>query len=187
MIKKAREFAFEEIKKYELPHPIHFEISFNKGEDLAEKLNADIDIVKLGTILMDVKIGEAFNKEKLEEHVEMSKEATKKLLKRFDLPKEVEKKIINCVEAHHKTIPFNCIEAEICCNSDCYRFLSSKGFFVASMYFGKRFSELKDYLHYLESKVDEKWNNLTLDVCKEELKGNYKMFKELLNKAKNNA
>ncbi len=84
-------------------------------------------------------------------------DATKIFLEKYPLTKEEQKKIINCVEAHHKGVKFNCVEAEICANADCYRFLHPK--------------------------MNEKHKILSLDICKKELEPYYQEFKKLFEKA----
>jgi hypothetical protein len=76
---------------------------------------------------MDLKLGQAFKEGRSQDHVQMSVDAVRVFLDRFDdLDTSKKEKIINCVEAHHKDVPFTCIEAEICANADCYRFLHPK-------------------------------------------------------------
>ena len=183
MIEKARKWALEEIKTNGTPTIVHFHLANSKGQELAEKLGADKDIVMLGTILMDVKLGECFKEGKLEQHVDRSAEATKKFLEKFDIDKATKNKIINCVEAHHGG-KFICKEAEICANADCYRFLHPRGVFAYFELTGKRFNDISESLELAEKKLEEKHNILSLDICKKELEPYYKIFKELFEKAK---
>jgi len=184
IVKEARSFDLKEIKKFGIPHLTLFKISEKKALELAEKLNADKSITLIGVYLMDVKLGEAHVKNKKEEHVKMSVNATKKFLEKFDLDKETKKKIINCVEAHHGQVPFICKEAEICANADCYRFLHPKSFLVTLYLFGKEF-RFEEALNFLEAKIDEKYKILSLDICKKELEKYYHQFKEIIKLAKN--
>ncbi len=184
IIQEARKYALVEIEKYGLPNLLHFEISEKKALELAEKLKADKKIVQIGVYLMDLKLGQAKKENKLSEHVKMSVEASKEFLKKFDLDKDAEEKIINCVEAHHAQIPFKCVEAEICANADCYRFIHPKGFFVFLTILGKRYSDFSDSLEMAEKKLDEKHNILSLDICKKELGDYYKIFKQFIKEAR---
>jgi len=179
IIAKAREWALEEIKKNGTPAVGHFEISNLKGQELAKKFGADKDIVMVGTMLMDIKLGECLKEGKVSEHIARGGQATKEFLEQFKVAKRTKEKIINCVTAHHGTASYTCKEAEICANADCYRFLSPKGFFTYCNLLGKRTDNLSEYTKQLEYKVDEKWKALSLDFCKEELKPYYEMFKEL--------
>ncbi len=84
IIEKAKEYALKEIELNGTPILEHFELSNKKGQELAEKLNADKDIVMLGTILMDLKLGECLKEGKLDEHIDRSSEASKEFLNQFD-------------------------------------------------------------------------------------------------------
>jgi len=141
IVKKSRNFALSEIEKFGVPHLIHFEIAEKKAIQLAEKLNADKEIVQIGVYLMDVKLGQAMKEGKLSQHVEMSSRAGKKFLEQFDLDAVSKNQIINCIEAHHGMIPFGSVEAEICANADCYRFIHPRGFFLFLAMLGKRGSK----------------------------------------------
>lgn len=49
----AREFAYEQSKQYEIPPIYYLELSVEKGQWLAREMNANEDVVLLGTFLMD--------------------------------------------------------------------------------------------------------------------------------------
>lgn len=84
----------------------HIYIAFDMGEALAEHYNADKEIVKIGLYLMDIKLKEARKTGRKNEHDLMAVEYAKEFLKDYDLTKEEYEKIINCIEAHHKRVPF---------------------------------------------------------------------------------
>src|SRR3989344_1198819 len=121
IIEESRKYALSEIEKYGAPTLIAFEISEKKAIELARKLKADETIVRVGIVLMDVKLGQALKEGRLKEHVAMSSQASKVFLEKYNLDEKTKNKIINCIEAHHKKIKFSCIESEICGNADCYR------------------------------------------------------------------
>jgi len=184
LIEKAREYAKSEVDKYGSPNWLLVEISAKKAVELAEKLNADKTIAEVGAYLMDLKLGQALNEGKPTEHVKISSDAAKEFLEQFDLDEETKAKIINCVDAHHKDVPFNCIEAEICANGDCYRFVHPKGFlrFVNSL--GKKSDNFDFALNFAEKKFNEKLSILSLDICKEELKESIENIKKLIEEAR---
>ena len=184
LIDKAKLFAMLEIEKNGAPALEHFELSNQKGKELAEKYNVDKDLVMLGTILMDLKLGECIKEGKVEEHIERSVEATDKFLTDLNVDEETKGKILNCVEAHHGTKEYICKEAEVCANADSYRFIHPNGVFTFFSVLGKRFDNLTPVLEQVEKKMDEKWNVLSLDFCKQELEPYYNEFKELIKKAK---
>ncbi len=85
IIQEARKLAIAEIKKFGLPNIFHFEISEKKAVGLAERLKADKAIVQVGVCLMDLKLGEAFKKNMLSQHVEMSLKSAKQFLAKFNI------------------------------------------------------------------------------------------------------
>jgi len=184
IIEKARELALEEIEKNGVPHLELWEFSNQKGQELANKLKADKNIVMIGTVLMDIRLGRAKKENQLQKHTSMGAEATKEFLNNFNLDEETKNKIINCVEAHHGTKEYICKEAEICANADCYRFIHPKGVFNYLMNKGKAAKEFNKALEEIKYKLEEKHNILSLDICKKELEPYYKMFKELIKKAR---
>jgi len=186
LIQKAREWALQEIEKNGSPSIIHFDLSNNKGQELAEKLDADKDLVMVGTILMDVKLGECIKEGKIPEHIERSAKATEEFLKDFDIDEETKKKIVNCAAAHHGTVDFICKEAEICANADCYRFIHPRGVLAYLKKLDKRLDNFENAVDQVKKKMDEKKGILTLNICKEELKPYYDAFEDLFNKAKLN-
>jgi hypothetical protein len=180
LIKIAREAALEEIRKYDSPNPVHFDIANRVGQKIAGNMHVDANIVLLGTTLMDFKIGQALSEDRLKEHIFMSKEAVETLLMSHDCPEASLKKILDCIGGHHKTAAWTCSEAEICANADCYRFLTPRGIISFLQQIGKREMNLDDSLAYALSKVEEKWQILSLPQCRQELESNYLLLKKLL-------
>jgi len=180
IVQEARNYAVSELEKYGSPLSLHFEISEKKGVGLAEKLSADITIVSLGVYFMDLKLGEALKKDRLKEHIQMSVEAAKEFFITQPFGENPERKVINCIEAHHGEIPFLCPEAEICANADCYRFLHPKGFFAYLALLGGRGNQFADCFRFAEEKLEEKHRILSLDICKQELEPHYIALKKLI-------
>lgn len=186
IIKKAEEYALEEINKNGTPSLDHFYLVNQKGQEIAENLKADKDVVMIGTMFMDLKLGECIKENKQGEHTQRSSRAAQDFLKDFDLTDDFKNKIINCIEAHHKTKEYICIEAEICANSDCYKMIHPRGVFEYLCILGRRFPNVDDSINQFEYKLEEKHNILSLDICKKELEKYYLEFKELINKARLN-
>lgn len=184
IINNVDKFARSEIEKYGTPFPSHYEVSNQKGVELAEKLGADIFIVQLGTRLMDVMLGEALAQDKLSEHVRMSAEAARDFLTKIGLEETVIEKVVNCVEGHHRQIPWSCSEAEIVANADCYRFLLVRNWLAYFMLMGTRSSNVEETLLQGEKKLEEKWGILSLDICKQELEPEYRLIKQVIKTAK---
>lgn len=175
LIKDSLELA----KKNIPPAPKHLEISLKKGEELSAFYKADRWLVLIGICLMDICLSDAMKEGRQQEHVKMSTEFVKEFLKGYDLEKEKYEKIINCVEAHHGNVPFTCIEAEVCANADCYRFISPIGVFTFLGVVAKRGLGLLEQIEQVKMKLEEKHEILSLDLAKEELEPSYQMFIKL--------
>lgn len=181
VIKKAKEWAFDESKKYGTPYPGHLDLAYEVGQTIASKLGGvDKDIVAIGTYLMDIKLGQARAEGKIEMHTKISADAVTEFLRQFNLSGAVNDIIINCVEAHHASIPYKSLEAEICANADCYRFLHPRGLFGYFILHGSRSLDLDSGTEKAAEKIEEKWNILSLDICKKELEDYYHAFKKLI-------
>ncbi len=184
IVQESRKYALAEIEKYGSPLLLHFEMSEKKAIELAKKLHADENIVRVGIALMDLKLGQALAENRLSEHVAMSVEAAQEFLQQFTISDQEKEKMINCVEAHHKDVPFMCLEAEICANADCYRFIHPKGFFAFMHLLGKRHNDFNDCLKLAEEKLEEKHDILSLDICRKELESHYVALKKMIAVAK---
>jgi hypothetical protein len=182
IVSLADDSARSEIMKYELPTLTHYILSQHIGSQLAMKLGADVNIVKIGISLMDYKLGEAFKAGRLKEHVKMSIDAAKNLLETLVNNTEFTK-ILHCIEAHHGTIPFKSLEAEICANADCYRFIHPIGTITYLATLGKRQLSDSELLKQSRAKLEEKWAVLSLDICKNDLRSYYDALQKLLNGA----
>lgn len=166
-------------EKVAMPEILDF--SLKKGEELAELYKVDKEIVSISICLMDIKLKEAKQKGKIKEHVAMAVEFAKSFLKEYSLTEEEFDKIINGIEAHHGKIPFQCKEAEVCCNADCYIFIHPLGVFQYMNLLAKRGENIKSQAEQLKGKLEEKYQLLTLDKAKEELDEYYKMFQKVYN------
>src|SRR3989344_306923 len=164
---KARELAYSEIEKTSMPVKAHVDLSTEVGKKLAKDLGANIDVVEAGTLLMDCMIGQSLRENRQNEHVKMSLEKANELLENFSFSEQDKENIRHCIMEHHGVKKFYSLESEICCNADCYRFTSVEGFIFAVRYL--RDMPFSDLIKLLETKENEKWNAISLDVVKEEL------------------
>lgn len=157
----------------------HIYVAFEYGEKLAEYYHADKDIVAISLYLMDSKLKEAGKLGKKQEHANMASEFAKEFLKDYNLTDEEFNKIINSIEAHHGKISFQCIEAEICANADCYRFIHPKGVFTYFSFLTTKLDCLEDQIKKAKAKLQEKHEILSLDKVREELEEYYQTFLKL--------
>lgn len=175
---EARKLAYSETEKYGTPPVPLIDLATNVGKKIAKELNANIDIVEAGTLLMDCVLGQALKENRGSEHVQMSLDKANKLLNESSLSEEEKENIRHCIQEHHGVNKFYSLESEICCNADCYRFISIKGF-ILSIKYGREMS-FEDLIILLKNKVDEKWDALSLDISKKELASQYESIIEFL-------
>lgn len=184
LVKNADTAMREETKKYNQDIELLYDIALEGGKKLAKIYHANIDIVKIGISLMDLKLLEAQSLGIPKEHVKLSTEATKEMLKDYNLTEEEKENILHCVTEHHGVEKYFSIESEICANADCYKFLDPKGVFAYCSLLGRRFHDLTKEWKQLEYKMDEKYSTLSLKEVKDELNPYYEQFKSLLEIAK---
>jgi len=181
-ISVATQAALDEIEKNGSPSVVNFETANREGQRLAEELGIDKETVLLGTILMDLKHGEAKKQNKLDDHVDMSAEAADNLMIEYNLDEDTRKIVKNCILGHHGNVTFQTKEAEVVMNADCYRFLLPRNvllFIHEMMSDGK---SIEDAVAFAASKVEEKKALVSLDITKEELSQNYTDLMAVLNK-----
>ncbi len=172
LIKFAYAWAQKEVDTYGTRPP--FFLPFEKGQVLAKQLNANADVVSLGALLMDIKLLEALHLKKAPEHIKMGVAASRDFLRSYGAEPKLIDAVIHCIEAHHGTIPYQSIEAEICANADCYKFLTTKNwlnFFAATN---------DEEPGYAEQKFNEKVGVLSLQLCKEELAPHISAIKKIV-------
>jgi len=187
IIEKALKFALKDIEKYGSPQDSLFNSVNHEGQRLAKLLKADENVVMLGTILMDCKLGEAISQNKIKEHSQMSAMAAREFLSKNGVQEDIIKKVEDCALYHHGIDKYPCIEAEICTNADCYKFLLPKNIFsfIAGVRARNDLS-YEDTIKFAYDKMEEKRKALSLDICIKELDPYYKMFKQLFQDSLNN-
>lgn len=183
LFEKIDKFARAEIERTGLPQMCNYEVANKKAEELAQALGADALIAKCGTALMDIKFGEATKLGCPNKHVEMSANYAEQILKELNADAETTKKLLNCVLAHHGQMPYESVEAEICANADAYRFISHTGVFVSYFFAKSQGKTHNEALDFVQFKLDEKFNILSLSVAKAELTDLYHELKDFIKKA----
>ncbi|MFZ2664288.1 MAG: hypothetical protein WAX66_02915 [Patescibacteria group bacterium] len=179
LVKTAQESIYKEIQETGTPPKLQIDLSYEVGIKLAKNLNANVNVVKIGTLLMDLLIGRAIKENRQNEHIQMSLEGANAILKRFNIKENIKENIRHCILEHHGVKKFYSVESEICCNADCYKFLSIRGFLYAVRFM--RDMPFEDLVKLLSAKFNEKSNALTLDICKEELKKEQVVISDILN------
>ncbi len=181
IVRAAEKLDREERKKGNSPPPILQQLLITKTKEICKKLKADQDLALIDAYLMDIKVGRALREGRIKDHVKMSLEAAKRFLKKFNLTKETQNKIENIINAHHGTVPYKCLEAEIVANADCFKFLHPRGAFFFLTDLGKREMSFSEALSYFEQKIEEKRKIISLEACKREADEYYRLLKKLIN------
>jgi len=175
---EARKLAYDEIEKTGIPAKAQADFATETGKRLAKELRANVDIVEVGTLLMDCMVGQAIKENRQSEHVNMALKKTNELLNESSLSEKEKENICHCVTEHHGVEKFYSLESEIVCNADCYKFTSAKGFSITLRY--TRDMSFPDLIKLLNNKVNEKWNAISLDMVKKELDSQHKVILEML-------
>lgn len=179
-IQKVKVFAFSQGD----PKPEHLEVSFLAGQKISDFLGADKNVVALGTLLMDCMIGEALRQNRLQDHVFMSHKRAKEVLDELpEISLNEKEKVLNSVLQHHGAEKFASLESEIVSNADCYRFLSLSGFISGMRIFNSM--GYKEMISFFSGKVLEKESILSLDFCKDDLKEQIRIIKDIFSYIKN--
>ena len=178
--------ALEEIEKFGGPSLNHYNLSLIKAEQIANIIDKKIDVnlVKCGIALMDIKLGECIKQGKQAEHVSESLKYAKQILLQNKVDSKTTQVLLNCVEAHHGKVPFLSIEAEIYANADCYRFIHPQGVFTFMQTVTNSGANHNDAINMVLAKLEEKHNIVSLPCVKAELEPLYNNIKQLLLMAK---
>lgn len=176
----AAQLALRERGAYaQIPHLL-FDLAHDQALRLADALGADRAVCELGMYFMDAKLGQALKEQRPGDHVAMGVELAEVFLAKHKVDDETTAKVLNAIEAHHGKVPFNSLESEICTNADCYKFLHPRGFFYYLYFLGERGTPFEQALHEAGVKLDEKYDLLSLDICKQELETAYRDLKKYL-------
>ena len=182
ILKISEELLRKEMEKTGIP-PIELHkpcLVYGKRLAKAYKVNEDFILACLN--FMDVKIGEASLNKRVKDHVRMSLEATLKAIKPLNLDKKLIKKISDCILNHHGLKKYPNIEAEICANADCFKFLHPRGFIAFISSLGERGMSFEDLLKYGKQKLEEKIAIISLPEVKQEAEEYYQLLSKLFEK-----
>lgn len=159
----------DELAKRGGPMIWHYNVANDAGQKISANLQADQNIVLLGTMLMDCDILNAISQNRMPDHIKMSYDAAKSVLDQDrDITTIEKEKILKSILEHHGNIGFSGLESEIVCNADCYRFASVPGLYSAQRYF--REMENDEFIKLMKVKFKEKSEAITLDFVKSDLK-----------------
>ncbi|MBU1557650.1 HD domain-containing protein [Patescibacteria group bacterium] len=182
IIEEIRKFVEDECKKptskygYE-PYIYHFAPMVKIAEELATKLNADKEIVVLSAWLHD--IGSIVHGR--ENHHETGAEIAGKKLKEFNYPDDRIELVKRCILNHRgsRNDERHSIEEQIIAEADSIdAFNRISGLFKAALVFEKK--DQQEALDSVRQKLENKWNQLTLDESKDLIRAKYEAVGILL-------
>jgi len=182
MIEKIREIVKAECNKEDwYDWEYHIVIVVKHSLTLAEKLNANKEVVELAALLHDVgriKFGGA-------NHEITGSVEAEKILKEFNYPQNVIDKVKHCIETHRadKNVNRNTLEAEIIANADAMAHLDAFPLLIRT---GLKLNDgdLEKALSWVYRKIERDWKDMTIPEVREQMKDKYKAIKLLLNSIK---
>ena len=177
------QYAIAEIARYGFPPLDNYNDVISVALELGKRLHANLDILKLSSRFLDIKLGEANERKKSHEHPAFALDFAKEFLSKYPLDEEFKQKVFNCIIEHHGK-KFSSLEAEICANADCYKFLVPRKILRMFYEWRQRGYNFEEIFLLAQEKVDEKWKSLTLDVCKKELEASYNEIVRFLDLAR---
>ena len=156
----------------------HIKYVVKNAVQLANKYNADVEIVELGALLHDIAMPSEYGERDL--HHIYGAEIAEQLLTELNFPKERIERVKNCVLNHRgstdrarNTLEEQCVaDADVIAHFDCIPSLFSL------VYKEKRLS-ISDGKEYVRKKLERDYNKLS-SRTKEILKDRYKKITEVL-------
>jgi len=129
------EFVFEEIKKrseafFRHSHhsKSHVERVHNLAIRMAEKENADLDVIKASALLHDVARAKE-DEGKIEDHAAEGAKMARRILEEINFPREKVEKVVHCIEVHRfrNSMKAESLEARILQDADRLDMLGAVG------------------------------------------------------------
>jgi len=185
LISKVRKFAIENYEKDDIHGFNHVERVYDMCIKIGEKLNANIDLLKISVLLHDIgRINE--KKDNLKRnHAEISAEKAFKFLTSQDstISREDIDKIIHCIKAHsfsNDIIP-KTLEAKILSDADKLDALGAIGLYRTISFTVLNKGGIKEVIEHLENKILKLKDQLYLDASKEIAKEGQKIIIDFYN------
>ena len=168
LVEESKKLMKQAILKNDAPSWLLTELVVEKGKELANKYDADEELIITSLYLAHTVFSKGLKDEIQQQHTKLSSEMAKKYLDKWEVPEEKQKIIINAIKAHHGKIPTESKEAEIVKNAECYKFITVKGCLILLHDLGRRGHSFEEALDYMFYKLGQKLGYLTLDECKKD-------------------
>ncbi|NVM16434.1 MAG: HD domain-containing protein [Candidatus Lokiarchaeota archaeon] len=188
MISKIKEFAIKNSENNDIHGFDHVERVFRLSNFIGEKINANLKILKIASLLHDIgRIQEKKDKQN-RNHAHISAELAKEFLasNQNDLTQNEIEKITHCIQAHsysNNLVPES-LEAKILSDADKLDALGAIGLYRTIGLTILRNGGLDDVIEHLENKILKLKNRLFLDISKEIASSREKIIINFYNKIK---
>jgi len=179
MIETVREIVKSECKQRDWNDwEYHIKFVVKHSKFLAEKLNADKEVVELAALLHDigrVKFGP-------KDHEITGSSEAEKILKQLNYPQNVIGEVKHCIETHRtgKNIERKTLAAEIIANADAMAHYDAFPFMIKAG-LNKNKGDLEKAIDWVYKKMERDWKDLTLPVVREMMNDKHEAIKLLLN------
>ena len=170
--KKTNYFGYRMWKEHILPV-----VKFSKI--LADKLNADKEIVEIAALLHDY--SSVLNKDFYPKHHIHSAELAENILKKYDYSEEKIEKVKQCIISHRasKNIPKETIEAQIVADADALAHFNDLGSMLYLAFVIHKMSN-DEGTNWVLDKLERDWNRLSLLESKKIIEEKCKSIKTAL-------
>jgi uncharacterized protein len=154
-ISKIKDFAIKNSEKNDIHGFDHVKRVFNLCIVIGEKLNCDLEILKIAALLHD--IGRIHEKNEGRNHAEISADKAKQFLTsgKFNLTQNDIERITHCIQAHSfsNEITPKTLEAKILSDADKLDALGAIGLYRTIGFTILRNGDLEDVIEHLENKI----------------------------------
>ncbi|MFW9939487.1 MAG: HD domain-containing protein [Candidatus Thorarchaeota archaeon] len=169
-LSKVRKFALDNSEKDDIHGFNHVERVYNMCIKIGEKLNANLNLLKISALLHDIGRIDEKKDELKRNHAEISAEKAFNYLtsQNFDISKDEIYKIIHCIEAHsfsNNIIP-ETLEAKILSDADKLDALGAIGLYRTIAFTIQSGGNLDNVIEHLKNKIMKLKNLLFLNISR---------------------
>lgn len=185
MMKKIHNFALKNSGSDDLHGFPHIKRVYDLCLKIGKKLDANIKVLKIATLLHDIGRKKEENGTLKKKHAEISAKLTLKFLtsKNFNLSKEEIENIIHCIKAHSfsNEITPKTLEAQILSDADKLDALGAIGLYRTIGFTVKNKGGVDQVIEHLEKKIMKLKDQMYLEISKEIAKEREKIILNFYN------
>ena len=183
MIEKVKEYVLQRIEEYKETSDDHYDFweehikyVYDESRKLAEKNNADLEIVSLGALLHDIAL---INKvgERKDHHIN-GEILAKEVLEDLNYDSDKIKRVLKCVYNHRSSKNAESIEELCVADADILAHFDNIPMLFHSAYI-RNHVELGEINNWMKNALEKDYNDLS-DRTKKEIKDRYKSMMEII-------